>query len=101
MFPMKFENSKFPMKFEVSQQQGISREKECAENGFTRTISFPSCELTIFVFILQERFYSFVEFHPQSDFCAQASVNSQNMENQQQKSEISVRIQYVYRASNF
>ena len=83
----------FPMKFEVSQQQGISWEKECAENGFTRTISFPSCELTIFIFILQERFYSSAEFHPQCDFSAQASVNSQNMENQQQKSEISVRIQ--------
>ena len=58
----------FPMKFEVSQQQGISREKECAENGFTRTISFPSCDLKIFIFMLQERFYQFVGFHPQYDF---------------------------------
>ena len=81
------------MKFEVSQQQGISREKECAENGFTRTISFPSCDLTIFIFIPQEIFYLFAEFHPKCDFCAKASINSQNMENQQQKSETSVTIQ--------
>ena len=98
---MKFEVSQFSMKFEVSQQQGIPWEKECAENGFTRTISFPSCDLTIFVFIPQEKFYSFAEFHTKCDFCAKASVDSQNMENQQQKSETSVRIQWVYRASNF